>query len=135
MKYRTGQLLPWTGPPYGFRVDPERPRDRAGVRLDEAEQVIVAQMFDRYFEARHHAILHCQAFNRPGASNTNRKAALEVSTVRGILTKSARTGVAYAQHRYPVPAGRRKSALQPAAPGVSRALRQRRNGLPSPCLL
>jgi site-specific DNA recombinase len=34
MKYRTGRLLPWTRPPYGFRVDPERPRDPTGARLD-----------------------------------------------------------------------------------------------------
>jgi site-specific DNA recombinase len=50
MKHRTGQLLPWTRPPYAFRVDPERPRDSSGVRLDEAEQAIVAGMFDHYLE-------------------------------------------------------------------------------------
>jgi len=27
-KLRAGILLPWTRPPYGYRVDPERPRDR-----------------------------------------------------------------------------------------------------------
>src|SRR5882672_1997601 len=36
-KLRAGTLLPWTRPPYGYRVDPERPRDPAGVRLDAAE--------------------------------------------------------------------------------------------------
>jgi site-specific DNA recombinase len=39
-KLRAGVLLPWTRPPYGYRVDPERPRDPAGVRLDEAEATI-----------------------------------------------------------------------------------------------
>jgi site-specific DNA recombinase len=29
-KYRAGLLLPWTRPPYGYRVDPTRPRWRAG---------------------------------------------------------------------------------------------------------
>ncbi len=30
-KYRAGLLVPWTRPPYGYRVDPARPRDPAGV--------------------------------------------------------------------------------------------------------
>src|SRR3989440_4024007 len=29
-KYQAGCLLPWTRPPYGYRVDPARPRDVAG---------------------------------------------------------------------------------------------------------
>jgi hypothetical protein len=36
-KLQAGLLLPWTNPPYGYRLDPERPRDPAGVRLDEAD--------------------------------------------------------------------------------------------------
>ena len=40
-KLRAGTLLPWTRPPYGYRVDPERPGDPAGVRLDEAEAAVV----------------------------------------------------------------------------------------------
>jgi site-specific DNA recombinase len=31
-KYKAGLLLPWTHTPYGYRVDPDRPRDPAGVR-------------------------------------------------------------------------------------------------------
>jgi len=31
-KYLAGGLLPWTRAPYGYRVDPARPRDPAGVR-------------------------------------------------------------------------------------------------------
>src|SRR5512138_1054848 len=36
-KYRAGILLPWTRPPYGYRVHLERPRDPTGVRVDPAE--------------------------------------------------------------------------------------------------
>src|SRR6185503_9852180 len=32
-KLRAGQLLPWTLPPYGYRTDPERPRDPAGCAM------------------------------------------------------------------------------------------------------
>ena len=43
--------------------------------------------------------------------------------MRGILTNPAYTGTAYAHRSYPVPAKRRKSALQPIGRGESRALR------------
>ena len=49
-KLQAGMLLPWTRPPYGYRVDPDRPRDPAGVRLDEAEAAVVAEMFAWYAE-------------------------------------------------------------------------------------
>src|SRR4051812_46335633 len=44
-KLRAGTLLPWTLPPYGYRLDPERPRDPAGVRLDEVEAAVVRDLF------------------------------------------------------------------------------------------
>jgi site-specific DNA recombinase len=31
-KLRAGQLLPWMTVPFGYRTDPERPRDPAGLR-------------------------------------------------------------------------------------------------------
>ncbi|WP_336492799.1 recombinase family protein, partial [Methylobacterium nigriterrae] len=47
-KLRSGTLLPWTQPPYGYRLDPDRPRDPAGVRLDEAEAAVVRDLFARF---------------------------------------------------------------------------------------
>src|SRR5690349_24808648 len=47
-KLRAGTLLPWTRPPYGYRLDPERPGDPAGVRLDEAEAAVVRDLFARF---------------------------------------------------------------------------------------
>lgn len=49
-KYQAGGLLPWTRPPYGFRVDPAHPRDPAGVRLEPAEVAVVAELFASYLE-------------------------------------------------------------------------------------
>src|SRR4029079_19234444 len=40
-KLRSGQMLPWTRPPYGYRVDPDRPRDPAGVRTAPTESSLV----------------------------------------------------------------------------------------------
>jgi site-specific DNA recombinase len=123
MKYRTGRLLPWTRPPYGFRVDPERPRDPTGVRLDEAEQAVVAEMFDRYLEPGTTLYRIAKQLTDLGLPTPTGKLRWNVSTVRGILTNPAYTGTAYAHRSYPVPAKRRKSALQPIGRGESRALR------------
>lgn len=35
-KFRAGTLLPWSRPPYGYRLNPDRPRDPTGVRREEA---------------------------------------------------------------------------------------------------
>src|SRR4051794_41630419 len=44
-KLRAGTLLPWTRPPYGYRLDPEQPRDPAGALLEEAEAAVVRALF------------------------------------------------------------------------------------------
>src|SRR5256884_7938166 len=49
-KLRAGTLLPWTTPPFGYRLDPERPRDAAAVRVEPGEAVLAAQMVDWYPE-------------------------------------------------------------------------------------
>src|SRR2546423_11884086 len=47
-KFRAGTLLPWSRPPYGYRLNPDRPRDPAGVRREEAEAACVAEIFALY---------------------------------------------------------------------------------------
>jgi site-specific DNA recombinase len=49
-KLRAGQLLPWMRVPFGYRTDPERPRDPAGLRIEDYEAAIVRQMFAWYLE-------------------------------------------------------------------------------------
>src|ERR1700761_4814248 len=49
-KLRAGCLLPWTRPPYGYRLDPDRPRDPAGVTLEAAEAAVVRGLFAVYLE-------------------------------------------------------------------------------------
>lgn len=47
-KLRSGRLLPWVRPPYGYRLDPERPRDPALLQVDIAQAAIVQELFAAY---------------------------------------------------------------------------------------
>ncbi len=49
-KYQAGGLLPWTRAPDGYRVDPTRPRDPAGVRLEPAEAAVITELFSTYLQ-------------------------------------------------------------------------------------
>lgn len=49
-KSRAGLLLPWTRPPFGYQVDPERPRDPKGVQLDEGAAALVAEIYVYYLQ-------------------------------------------------------------------------------------
>jgi site-specific DNA recombinase len=132
MKYRTGQLLPWTRAPYGYRLDPEHPRDPAGVRLDETEAITVGQIFDWYLEPRSSLYRIAKRLTDLGLPTPMGKSRWNVSTVRGILTNHSYMGVAYANRTRPVPAKRRKSALLPVGPGESRAPRPQAEWIPVP---
>jgi site-specific DNA recombinase len=49
-KLRAGCLLPWTRAPYGFRLDPDHPRDPAGIVVEPAEAAVVQELFARYLD-------------------------------------------------------------------------------------
>ena len=116
-KLQAGLLLPWTRPPYGFRLDPERPRDPAGVRQDGAEAAVVATLFALYADER------CSLFSL--ASKLQRDAVLppragrrwNVTTVRQILTNPVYTGQIYA--------GRIQKACGTGATATTRRVRPR----------
>jgi site-specific DNA recombinase len=118
-KFRAGQLLPWTRPPYGYRVDPEHPRDPDGVRLDEGEAAIVVQMFEWYLEPEATLYRMAKRLTDLGLPTPRGKPRWSTSTVRGILKNPAYTGTAYANRICTVPAKKRKSALQPVGRGES----------------
>lgn len=112
-KYQAGVLLPWTRPPYGYRVSPDRPRDPRGVTIDPAEAAVVAELFARYLESgmtlgRLAALLDARGVPTPAG-----RRGWGLPSIRGILRNPTYTGVLYAQRtRYRAPAVRR-SATHP----------------------
>ena len=95
-KLRAGCLLPWTRPPYGYRLDPDRPRDPAGVTVEAAEAAVVQELFAGYVED--HASLfglakHLQVL---GIASPTGRPRWSPTTLRGLLTNPAYTGQVYA---------------------------------------
>jgi site-specific DNA recombinase len=113
VKLRAGLLLPWTRAPYGYRLDLERPRDPAGVRVEAAEAPVVQELFATYIEEGIGLIGLAKALGRRGLVTPNGHARWNSATVRGILTNPSYTGQVYAGRSQARPPRGRHSALRP----------------------
>jgi site-specific DNA recombinase len=111
MKLRAGLLLPWTRAPYGYRLDPDRPRDPAGVRVELTEAAIVAEIFAAYLVegqslygvAKH--LMDLQAQTPTGHWRWSQ------ATIRQILRNPVYMGHVYAGRTRVRPSRQRRSAL------------------------
>src|SRR6516164_8556238 len=122
-KLRAGTLLPWTRPPFGYRLDAERPRDPALVRAEPGEAVVVAQLFDWYLQPQATLYRLARRLTDLGIRTQAGKPHWNVASVRGILRNPAYAGRALTNRTRVAPARRRKSAMLPAGRGVSHAPR------------
>ena len=122
-KYRAGKLIPWIQPPYGYRVDPDHPRDPTLLHLDAADAAVVLQLFEEYLEQRSTLYSVAKKFSDLGIPTPTGKLRWNVSSIRGILTNTAYVGRAVTNRRYPIQAKHRKSAMLPTGPGVGHAFR------------
>ena len=113
IKLRAGCLLPWTRAPYGYRLDPDRPRDPAGITVEPAEAAVVREVFARYVED--HASLfslagHLRVLGIPSPTG---RPCWSPATLRGMLTNPTYTGQVFA-NRWRARAPRtRRSATHP----------------------
>ena len=122
-KLRAGTLLPWTTPPFGYRLDPERPRQAAGVRVDPGEAALVARLFDWYLEPQGTVYRLARRLTDLGVATPMGKPRWNVASVRGILRNPAYAGRALTSRTQVVQSRQRKSAMLPAGPGQSHAPR------------
>ena len=112
-KLRAGTLLPWTRPPYGYRLDPDRPRDPAGVRLDEAEAVVVRSLFVWFADEGKSIYALRQNLDQLGVASPRGHRPWSTSALHSVLTNPTYVGQVFANRVRTRPAGRRRSALLP----------------------
>jgi site-specific DNA recombinase len=112
-KYKAGLLLPWTHVPYGLRVDPDRPRDPAGVSLEEAKAAVVAEIFAAYLEPGASLFGVSRHLRDMGVPAPRGGKAWSTATLRGILTNPVYAGRVYAGRVRYRPARIRRSATHP----------------------
>ena len=132
---RAGRLLPWTVPPYGYRLDPHRPRDPAGVRLDEAEAAVVRRIFGWYVEdgVSLHAI--ARQLTADGIPSATGQPFWSGSSVGKLIHNHCYEGIAYGNKQREVPARRRHplGLREPKGPGgQSHQARPREEWIPVP---
>lgn len=112
-KFRAGVLLPWTRPPYGYRLDPDRPRDPAGVRIEETEAAVVREIF-AWYAAEGTSLgalaIHLQAQGVPTPSG---KRLWNLCTLRAFLRQPTYLGQVYGCRHRSRPARIRRSATHP----------------------
>ena len=114
-KYRAGLLLPWSSrPPYGYRLDPEHPRDPQGVRVDEPAAAVVREIFSRYAEQEDCTIYSLARWlEEKGVPSPKGKRTWPTSTIHGMLTNPAYTGEVFAWRMRSRPARGRLSPMRP----------------------
>ena len=122
-KLRAGTLLPWTTAPFGYRLDPDRPRRADAVRTDPGEAALVAQLFDWYLEPQATIYRLARRLTDLGVPTPRGGPRWNVASVRGILRNPSYAGRALSNRTQVAPARGRKSAMLPAGPGVSHAPR------------
>src|ERR671933_2493783 len=88
-KLEAGVLLPWTKPPYGYRVDPDRSRNPAGVRLDEAQAAVVGEIFAWYADEGCSLFGLAKRLQESAVAPPRVQGRWKVTSMRGILTNTA----------------------------------------------
>ena len=129
-KLRSGQLLPWLRVPFGYRTDPERPRDPAALRVEEYEAAIIRQMFAWYLEQGATLGTIARRLTEGGVLTPTGKISWSRSTIRGILKNPAYVGNAYGHCTYLAPAKSRRSPLAPVGAGLTAKRRPKEEWIP-----
>ncbi len=112
-KLQAGSLLPWTRAPYGYRTDPDRPRDPGGVRVEPGEAAVVAELYAAYLEGGHSLCGLTTSLTKRGIPTPSGRTRWNQSTVSDLLTNPAYTGAVYAGRTRSVDSRQRQSALRP----------------------
>src|SRR6266513_2106077 len=102
-RLRAGTLLPWTTAPFGYRLDPDRPRRADAVRVDPGEAALVAQLFDWYLEPQGTVYRLARRLTDLGVPTPRGGPRWNTASVRGILRNPSYAGRAVSNRTQVVP--------------------------------
>jgi site-specific DNA recombinase len=108
-------------------MDPERPRDPLGLRLEAAEAAVVQRLFARYAEQAVSLCSRAQALEREGIRSPRGRPRWNPSTLRQVLKNPIYMGQLYANRLRAVAVRKRGSALGPVSPGSRGAMARPRD--------
>src|SRR5687767_5736959 len=91
-KLRAGCLLPWSRAPYGYRLDPDHPRDPAGVTVEPVEAAVVKELFAGYVEDHQSLFGLARHLKALGIASPSGRPHWSTATLRGILANPTYTG-------------------------------------------
>jgi site-specific DNA recombinase len=112
-KLRAGTMSPCAHPPYGYRSDPDHPRNPQNWRLEETEAAHVAFLFDSYLEVGQSLSGVAKQLTRLGIKTPAGGKTWHPSSLRQLLTNPTYTGTLYANREHVTVARQRRSPLQP----------------------
>jgi Site-specific recombinases, DNA invertase Pin homologs len=112
-RLQAGTLLPCPSPPYGYRTDPQHPRDPHGLRLDEVEAAHVTSIFTAYLQEGQTLAGLARHLTQLGVSTPKGRRLWSPSSLRQMLTNPTYTGALYANREHAVSAKQRHSPLLP----------------------
>jgi site-specific DNA recombinase len=121
-KSRAGVMLPWTRPPSGSHLDPDHPRNPAGVRVEAAEGAMVSELFALYLQPGQSLTSLSTSLKQLQVPSPSGKKRWSTATLRRILTNPVYTGVVSAGRGQVYPSTRRRSALAPVGQRGTTAL-------------
>ncbi len=113
-KLEAGLMLPWTRAPFGYRVDPDHPRDPAGVRIEAAEAAIVREMFAWYAQEAHSFCSLARWLEQRGIRTSTGLARWNLASIRAVLTNPAYAGTVYGNRWHRRGTQERRSAITPS---------------------
>jgi site-specific DNA recombinase len=110
LRLRSGTMLPWTLPPYGYRSAPDCPRDPSSVRIEPVEGAIVKELFNRYLREKEGLLGLAKHLLELGLPSPRGNPRWSAASLRGILTNPVYTGKLYIGRTRSRPARTRRSA-------------------------
>ncbi len=110
-----GTMLPCPHPPYGYRSDPDHPRDPQALRLSDIEACHVAYLFETYLQEGQTLSGLAKHLTDVQIPTPHGKQVWSPSSLRQILTNPTYTGSLYANRERSIPATLRQSPLLPVS--------------------